>query len=195
MWCLCYSTIYQPWPKIRPLGACHHTKLYGVIFCLDWSPSTRPESVWACWEFIIVDGLVYWIYNYMILQYLCLIFFFKEWVVPVIMQRCRCSCSLLRNENAEDFRHSWLETYNHGMLELERRGGGEEIFQLLSIDSIFECTERNLVIYPLESSIWSDGCTVFSWYFVTIKVTSARIWTGLMNFFLHEYAAFVYEGT
>lgn len=128
-----------------------------------------------------------------ILQYF-FFFLFKEWIVPVMMQRCGSSYSLLRNENAEDFRHSWLETYNHGVLELERRGGGEEISQLLSIDSIFECTEKNFVIYPSEYRIWFDGYIVFSWYFVTIKVTSARISTGLMDFFLHKYAALVYEG-
>lgn len=49
------------------------------------------------------------------------------------------------------------------MLELEGRGGGgEETFWILSIDSIFESTERNLVIYPLEYRIWFDGYAVFS---------------------------------
>lgn len=111
-----------------------------------------------------------------------------------MMRRCGCSCSLLGNENIEDFRHSWLEAYNYGMLELEKRGGGgEEVFQLLSIVSVFKCVERNLAIYPLEYRIWFDSYAVISWYFVTIKVTSARISIGL-NFFLHKCAALVYEG-
>lgn len=146
------------------------------------------------------------IYNYCLRFYSIFAFFFlffpRNGLSQSWWKRGGCSCSLLRNENVEDFRDYWLETCNHGMLELEGRGGGgEETFWILSIDSIFESTERNLVIYPLEYRIWFDGYAVFSWYFVTIKVTSAmsfyqyqHISTGLMNFFLHEYAALLYEG-
>lgn len=155
---------------------------------MHWSPCTRPESMWAGWEFRII------VYNSTVSLLAFFFFFLKEWIVPAMMQRCGCSCGFLRKENAEDFRHYWLETCNHGMLELQGRGGGKEIFQLLSVDSLFECTERSLAIYPLEYRTRFDGYTVFSWYFVTIKVIPARISTGLRNFLLHEYAALVYEG-
>lgn len=150
---------------------------------MHWSPSARPESVWAGWEFLII------VYDSTVSS-LAFFFFPKKWIVPVMMQRC----SLLRNENAEDLRHSWLESCNHGMHELERRGGGEEIFQLLSIDSIFECTERSLAIYPLQHGIWlmailysPDILSQLKWHLPEYQ----QIWE---IFFLHEYAALVYEG-
>lgn len=164
-------------------SACHrHTKLYRVIIFALKS---------KCQAGICVSRLG--IYNYCPWFYSIFACFFfppKKWIVPVMMQRC----SLLRNENAEDLRHSWLENSNHRMHELERRGGGEEIFQLLSIDSIFECTERSLVIYPLQHRIWlmailysPDILSQLKWHLPEYQ----QIW-GI--FFLHEYAALVYEG-
>lgn len=128
------------------------TTLNQTTLCL--SPHRIIWSNYFCSE-VRVQARIYvsrlGIYNYCLRFYsIFAIFFFKEWIVSVMMQRGGCSCSLLRNENAEDFRHYWLETCNHGMFQLEGRGGGEEIFRILSIDSIFESTERNLVIYPLE---------------------------------------------
>ena len=43
-----------------------------------------------------------------------------------------------------------FETSNHEMLELAGRGGGKENFEILWRDNIFESTEKDLFIYPLQ---------------------------------------------
>lgn len=83
------------------------TTLNQTTLCL--SPHRIIWSNYFCIE-VRVQARIYvsrlGIYNYCLRFYsIFAFFFFKEWIVSVMMQRGGCSCSLLRNENAEDFRH------------------------------------------------------------------------------------------